>query len=77
MHSLLLHPGLPHGMVVSEFQDGEGSSYKASKASPSELASYHFHHILLVKASQRNSPDTRDEEELQKLMAIFNLPHGL
>lgn len=44
--------------------------------SASELASCHVHHILLVKASQKTSPDAKGEEELQKLVAICNLPHG-
>lgn len=42
----------------------------------SELASCHVHHILLVKASHKTSPDAKGEEELQKLVAICNLPHG-
>ena len=73
---VLLHPGLPHGTAVSGFQDGEGSSRKAPAAWPSELASYHCHHILLFRASHKTSPDKKDEEGLQKPMALLNLPHG-
>ena len=42
----------------------------------SELVSCHFYHIPLVKASHKTSPDKRVEEEFQKFVAIFNLPHG-
>lgn len=41
-----------------------------------ELASCHFHCILLVKASHKTSPDTRGEAEFQTLVAICDLLTG-
>lgn len=52
-------------MVVTEYQEGKGSSVKAWAL---ELTEHHFHHILLVKASHKVGPDSRNEETLLILM---------
>lgn len=62
-HGFFSFPGLdrlPHPVAISAYQEGKGQSCKASQSLGSEAGPISLLPFLLVKASHKVIPDSRD-----------------